>query len=167
MTFCYSRLEPTNQRLMRWQLPLLQTRTGYKVSERAVHLPDAPKGFVYREELYPLRNNRHGVWRKYWAYVGTYRFTALRVCRDCGLRSTPKRIQNRREVFPLEIERLLYNPDWFEYREDSYDLCMACYNKRKPLLKAAEDARENKRLIYRIQKEISNVRKDQNHRPTT
>jgi hypothetical protein len=94
----------------------------------------------------------------YWEYP----HTKLVECELCGFRSTPKKVSHRGDTFGWNFES---RKDYTTKTKST--LCMGCWNKVRPIVKRQEEAEECRSIINKINRSISDERKNQNNRATS
>lgn len=88
----------------------------------------------------------------------------VRCCDLCGKEGTTSNIYSRTDVWawndPRRFSRKCAGADWVQKNV----LCMGCWNKVRAISRKEEEAEENRRFLNKLERVISNERKNQNHR---
>lgn len=89
-------------------------------------------------------------------------FTELRKCDLCGITGTPKRVQWRSDVGYWNLDRNhLMRVDFSDRSRPKDTLCMACWNKVRPIVKRLNECADNAALLRKMKREIQEWQKSQ------
>ena len=111
-------------------------------------------------EQYKRKDGKPG----HWFRVQGLPYTPLVTCQQCGLTSTPKKVQYR--SLAAHWPRF----DRHDYlTPDKGTLCMSCWNKVRVVVKISQEVEETRTLINRLRRSISSDRKqaDSTHEKKT
>ena len=98
-----------------------------------------------------------------WARAEFYQYpsTTLKMCEVCGFSSTPKKVHYRSMIYGWNVDKTI-NGTWLDYSQESKTtLCMKCWNKIRPIVKAEEEANKNQLLINKLNREMGKWQKSQ------